>query len=395
MKVAVIYTGAYPSGDAATERVHNMCLGLVESGVDVEVLLANPTESPDHIRNALPTGEHEGVRFAYVGGHTTRSERFWKRRVQDLNGHLRTVMFVAFRRKRYDVAIVIGAKLDFRMLLPLAGRVAGRKVVMEINEYPYVAERSAIFASLKRNLLFRLVFPLYLGFIPISRPLSEEVERHKSPSASKITIPILAGELSLSTDRSSLFDWPYIVHTGSLHEEKDGIFGILEALAITIGRIDTPLRLVVTGRHEGTEQYRAVLQAVKLRGLSERVVFVGYCSREKLSRILQNSFLAIVNKNDTVQNRYCFATKLAGYLLHGVPVITTAVGEQVRYLQDGRSAYLVVPGRPELLAERVIQAINNPEERRRIGTAGKELVETTFNYKVQGARLAHFLANLS
>jgi glycosyltransferase involved in cell wall biosynthesis len=392
MRVAVIFTGAYPTGDVTTHRVHNICLGLVESGVGVVVLLANPTEKPGSIRNLLPAGECEGVKFEYVGGSTTRSERFWVRRLQDLYCHVRTILVASLGRRRYDITIVVGPSLDFRVILPFAGKVSGRKVVLEINEYPYVKQRYAMLGAIKRQLLFRLVFPLYSGFVPISRNLLEVVDGHKSPAASTITIPILAGKVSPSADRSSPFDWPYIVHAGSLDEEKDGVLGILEAFAIALRRIHTPLRLVITGKHEGTKQYHTVLQAIKAQELTERVVFVGYCSREKLSRILENSLLAIVNKLDTVQNRFCFATKLADYLSHGVPVITTTVGESRHFLHDGRNAYVVEPGRPELLAEKVVQAINNPEERCRIGVAGRGLAETAFSHRVQGARLARFLS---
>jgi glycosyltransferase involved in cell wall biosynthesis len=394
MRVAVFYTGAYPIGDVTTQRVHNLCLGLAAGGVDVQVLLANPTEKPGSMRNRVPSGECDGVKFEYVGGSITRSERFWVRRLQDLYCHIRTILVAAFGRRRYDIALVVGPSLDFRVFLPFAGRVSGRKVVLEINEYPYVNQRSATLGAIKRQLLFRLVFPFYSGFVPISRHLSELVAEYKSPLASTITIPILAGAMSPDCDHSSPFDWPYIVHAGSLNEEKDGVLGILEAFAIVLRRIHTPLRLVITGKHEGTKQHHAVLAAIKAQELTERVLFVGYCSREKLSRILENSLLAIVNKLDTVQNRYCFATKLADYLLHGVPVITTTVGEARHFLHDGGNAYVVAPGRPELLAEKVVAAINNPEDRRRIGRAGRELAATAFSYRVQGARLARFLSGI-
>ena len=394
MRIAVVFTGAYPTGDVMTHRVHNMCLGLVESGIDVEVLLANPTEKAGSIRNLLPAGEYEGVKFKYVGGGTTRSERFWVKRLQDLYCHARTILAASLGRRRYDIIIVMGPSLDFRVILAFAGRVSGRRMVLEIGEYPYVNTRPAILGAIKRQSLFKLVFPLFSGFVPISRNLSEVVDRHKSPAASTITIPILAGRVSTSADQSSLFEWPYIVHAGSLSEEKDGLLGLLHAIAIALRRIHMPLRLVITGKHEGTKQYHAVLAAIKTLDLTERVVFVGYCNREKLSRILENSMLAIVNKNDTVQNRHCFATKLADYLSHAVPVITTTVGESGQHLHDGRNAYLVEPDRPALLAERVVEAINNPAERRRIGIAGRELAETAFSYRLQGARLARFLANL-
>ena len=71
MRVAVIFTGAYPIGDVTTQRVHNLCRGLVESGAEVEILLANPTEKPGDTRNPLPTGQCDDQ-----GRRSAEHERF-------------------------------------------------------------------------------------------------------------------------------------------------------------------------------------------------------------------------------------------------------------------------------------------------------------------------------
>jgi glycosyltransferase involved in cell wall biosynthesis len=80
------------------------------------------------------------------------------------------------------------------------------------------------------------------------------------------------------------------------------------------------------------------------------------------------------------------------HLVFEKPVITTAVGEIGKYLIDGENAYLFPVNNVNLLAEKIIDIIQNPEQSKQIGVNGKEVAETYFNYLYQGKRLAAFFS---
>lgn len=52
---------------------------------------------------------------------------------------------------------------------------------------------------------------------------------------------------------------------------------------------------------------------------------------QKLMEYTKGASLFIIYKNENIQNKYCFATKLGEYLLSGNPVITTDVGEAMYF----------------------------------------------------------------
>jgi glycosyltransferase involved in cell wall biosynthesis len=72
--------------------------------------------------------------------------------------------------------------------------------------------------------------------------------------------------------------------------------------------------------------------------------------------------VAVINRRNTLQNQYCFPTKLGLYLINAVPVITTNVGETTRYLEHKRNAFVVQADEPRALADAMSAILNHPEK---------------------------------
>ena len=55
----------------------------------------------------------------------------------------------------------------------------------------------------------------------------------------------------------------------------------------------------------------------------------------------------------------------------GLPLIATAVGEVPTVVLDGRTGIVVPAERPDLLAVRILELLRDPEQRTRLGAAGR------------------------
>jgi glycosyltransferase involved in cell wall biosynthesis len=374
--------------------VHNICKGLVENDIDVTVLIANATEQFNNIKNKNAVGVFDKVQYRHVGKTNIRSTNWLKRRIDDFWRHLLTIILVLFNRTGSDITVVIGPSFDFRLLLPMVAGFTKTKMVLEINEYPFVSQNNALLTGIKRSVLFKLIFPLYDGFIVISEELSKVVNHYKAKRATVIKVPVLASQNQIVEMENSPIKEPYIIHAGSLNEDKDGVLGMLEAFAIAIRNLEFPIKYVLTGKIENSPYHKAIRDFILRCKLDEYVVFTGHLRDEELWRYLRNSSLAIINKYDTKQNRYCFATKLAVYLSFAIPVITTTIGESRYYLRDGLNAYLVEPRNPQLIADKIVSAFTNIQERENIARAGKNLSDTEFSHKYQGKRIADYFTAL-
>ena len=62
----------------------------------------------------------------------------------------------------------------------------------------------------------------------------------------------------------------------------------------------------------------------------------------------------------------------------GIPVITTPAGDAARLVDDGVTGYVVPPGAIDRMVERVSRLAGRPDERHRLGTAGREQVERRY-----------------
>ena len=62
----------------------------------------------------------------------------------------------------------------------------------------------------------------------------------------------------------------------------------------------------------------------------------------------------------------------------GCPIVSTNVGGPAETVVDGETGYLIPPGRPELIAERVLRLLDDPARRARMGAQGRARVLAHF-----------------
>lgn len=70
-------------------------------------------------------------------------------------------------------------------------------------------------------------------------------------------------------------------------------------------------------------------------------------------------------------------------LAAGVPVVATAVGGTPEVVHDGVNGYVVPPGNPAALAQRIRDALGDESQRRTMGECGRELIRRQFTFAVQ------------
>jgi colanic acid/amylovoran biosynthesis glycosyltransferase len=145
---------------------------------------------------------------------------------------------------------------------------------------------------------------------------------------------------------------------------------LLESLAMIKSFIpDIHLTLV------GDGEDRQILEDLSQQlGVSEQVSFVGYKSQAEVREFLHQTDLFILPS---------FAEGVPVSLMEamatGVPVISSRIAGISELVEDGVSGYLVPPGDPTLLAEKVIALVNSAELRSAFGQAGRAKVEQDFN----------------
>lgn len=388
MRIIFVLDNLYPNGKASTARVREYGKGFVDNGVEVKVWLPVPRQpyQDSGILNPIPKGSDEyGVKYEYIAGCSKRHRNIFVRQMLDLYGYVATLYCLVTKCRKGDLVVIYEGGPIWFLLCIWAIRFAGAKCGMELNELPYGTGQETKDAKRKRCIMLERIFPKFDFIWAISEPLYQMANRY-APHAKIIKVPIMV-EGQLVGDDFINPHTPYIFHSGTLSEQKDGICGMLEAFGMACQQIKSPIEYILTGILDDSPHAQELKNIIDKYGIEDRVRFVGYLDLPTLRKYQKNCWLTIINKYDTQQNHYCFSTKLSEYLSFSRPVIITTVGEANNYLKDGVNAFIVEPHCPELIAEKIIYAVNHPEETAAIGRNGHKLTESVFDCGYQTKRI--------
>lgn len=393
MKVFFVVKNNFPNGLATTARVINYCKGMIENNIECEVIIPVAIERYEEpIKNVSYKGVYEGIPFFYVSKNPRRSKYLIYRKIKDIFDYIRTLYYLYLHVTSDDVVIVYEGGCFWFKLLAKVVHFKKAQIVMELNELPYGTSTETKKTIRKRAKMLNEVFPLYDGFFAISESLMN-LARKYSPRAQIIKIPIIVDTTIVDNVEERIFSKPYLFHSGSLFEQKDGIVGMLEAFAIANKKLGYSLNYILTGYPNKSRDYQLIVSTIEKLGIQEFIHFTGFIQAEQLRIYQKNCLATIINKYPNQQNEYCFSTKLGEYLAFAKPVIITNVGEAMYYLNN-QNSYIVDPYSSEQIAEKIVEIVQNKEQAQKIGAEGYGLAKNIFNCNYQGKRIADFLFQL-
>lgn len=158
-----------------------------------------------------------------------------------------------------------------------------------------------------------------------------------------------------------------VVAVGSLKPLK-GHRDLLDALAI-LARDKTRCTLLLAG--DGPQ--RSQLQELAARlNIEKKVSFLGEIE-DVASLMGSGNILVHPSYSEGLSNSI-----LEG-MAAGLAIVATSVGATPEFIEDGKTGFLVPPGRPRLLAEKIRVLLTEPELRFRLGQAAMKKVRAMCN----------------
>lgn len=396
MRVIIVASEPYPNGMAGTRRVTCYARAMNSVGIDCEVVLYRRTEKRGGARNTASRGVFKGVPYRYIGGSPYKGNHYVTRKFFNwLDANL-TERYLRKNLREGDVLFLyMGQQLDLMLRFMKAAKSVGAFCVRDLCEIPYGTSVETEETALMRERVLAEQFPLLDGIISISDSLLEIAKERTRPDCKHLKVPILVDyEEFCLPDKCLDQDVPYIFHSGTLFEQKDGILGMIEAFGKALGDIPFPVKFILTGPLVSSPHKDDITRLIDKYGLEGKVIFTDYLSDSQLRGYLSGAYLTIINKYPTRQNRYGFSTKLGEYLAAGKPVIITRFGEAMNWLEDGKSAYMIDMEDNDALARAIVRVFKNPDERRRISDGARDLCRRSFDYSRWGEPLRGFLDSL-
>jgi glycosyltransferase involved in cell wall biosynthesis len=151
---------------------------------------------------------------------------------------------------------------------------------------------------------------------------------------------------------------------------------ILIDAATSVVKADPGARFLICG--DGPSRSDLERQ-VRAAGLRDVIVFAGF--RTDLDAWMPNADLFVLPSfNEGLPNVVLEASACR------VPAVATAVFGTPEVLHDGVNGYLVPAGDAAALSDRITRLLSDADLRRRMGTAGRELVREQFTFGAQAQR---------
>lgn len=130
--------------------------------------------------------------------------------------------------------------------------------------------------------------------------------------------------------------------------------------------------------------------AIRQADIEENIAFLGRLAPPELAQALGKADLAILPSRAE-----SFGRSIAEAQAAGLPVISYSIGSVPEIVEQGETGWLVPPKQPDLLAEVIAQAIDDPMRSFQMGRAGHKRVTELFSWEKTARTLQHSIEKLN
>jgi glycosyltransferase involved in cell wall biosynthesis len=379
----------FPDGQAATNRVYTYAKGFTENGIKVHVVVFSSTYNEVH------NGRADGVSYYHPFEQKKRSTSFLIRSCQKIKKHIRTYRLLK-KINREDKIIAINSwtnLLSTHLMAWLLSKLLRTKLITECSEHPLKDYQGGTITGIKGTVKFYIESRLCDGILCISRFL---VDFHKKNGVNQRKLFLIPSTVDpsrfLRTGEKPIQE-PYVGYFGSLTFTRDSVDVLVKSFA-QISKHHPKVRLVLGGFC--TDEVRKQLfDLIETLNITEKVKLVEYLTRQEILRYIIHADVLVMSRSRDLESDASYPSKLTEFLATGKPVLSVNVGEIADFLIDNENAFLVEPGNPEAMADKLNHIFNNYEFALQAGQKGKELTATVFNYNYQSKRMIDFIGLLA
>jgi glycosyltransferase involved in cell wall biosynthesis len=184
------------------------------------------------------------------------------------------------------------------------------------------------------------------------------------------------GELARIRGELGVGDAPLALYLGHIPHGND-LDLALDALALVRQRLPEA-RLVIAGPGDGLP---ALQRYARETGVAEGVVFVpGWIEPRRARRYVIAADAVVSPYRDTLINRAKCPAKVVEAMALGKAVVTSRVGQNREYIQDGRSGLLAEPGDAAELARAMLAVLSDPDRAASMGDQARQRIWDKFDW---------------
>lgn len=251
-----------------------------------------------------------------------------------------------------------------------------------------------VFRAPKHRLAYPLISRLYNCVLTVSEGVRQScLELDKLRPEKVITLyngleldRVDAAAADVARASPALVDASHVVLTVAHLRTVKGIDTFLEMAAL-VHREFPAVKFLVVGDASDLTYLTKLQDLVQELGIAEQVAFVGP-TEHVFSFLKASDVFCLLSRSEG------FSNALIEAMACKLPCVATRVGGNPEAVEDGSSGFLVPPDDPGAAADRVLTLLRNPQQRRTMGSKGREIVTARFTANIMIERLVHVYESL-
>jgi colanic acid biosynthesis glycosyl transferase WcaI len=394
----LIITQHFPperSGNAS--RIYDMACNLTTQGVNVHVLSPFPTfptgNFPRTWKKSSDSRIHGiDVTNLWAWQPLSKNPGFVSRMSYYLLFPVHASFWVIIHGKKFDTIITSSPPLFVHIPGLLTKKITGKKWVMDVRDL--WIDASIGLGFLKKGSILEKVTRIFERKCLISSDAigvtTQELGRRLSdePEIRKKTHHIPNG-----VDTDFFYSHPLekknqIVYAGNIGYAQDLDLVIR---AVELVNRHQHLEFIIAG---GGDTQSDLKQVVNSLNLQELVHFFGILPREDIPRLFSESLIGVAPLKNLQSLEYAAPTKVYEYMSCCIPFIGCGKGE-IQEIANESGAGIIAENSPEKIAEVILQLLNDPVKRERMGESGRKFVEQRFTRKAIAKNLITVIEGIS
>jgi colanic acid/amylovoran biosynthesis glycosyltransferase len=182
----------------------------------------------------------------------------------------------------------------------------------------------------------------------------------------------------------------------SSFREKKGIEYSLEAIAQVV-KVAPNIEFRLIGRGDSVQADRAISSIIERLGIAPYVKLLGGRSHQET---IQEMFEADIFLHPSVtasngDNEGGAPVSVIEASAVGLPVVSTIHADIPEVVRNGKTGWLVPERNSNLLAEKLLELINLPEQRKSFGRLGREYVSSEYDLSIQIRKLEEIYSQVT
>lgn len=405
-RIAIVTCIDFPNGLGNTMRIKLMGKAFINIGHSVSLVMPYAPGTVSKGINNLATGKYDGIEFTYCNGTAEPPKKILQLFYLKTFGLLKVLreLIKIHRRDKIDFIYLYGTHGTIfyeDLAYVLLSKIIKAKIIIDVNDsmkegkaYCGNSNFGKYLLRIIKSLLIKVKgnFTLknadYIFFV--TNYLYEELSQKKL-KAKMLHIPLLVDASLVNAFSPKNKSERHVICYAGFLKEYEGIDFLLEVLNYLKEKNINFVCYIYGATQTNTflaNKYNYMIKEMDL----EKFVFIRESvAHDQVQSILQKSDVLVIPRKTSEITLGGFSQKYGDYLLSGIPVVSTKVGEITTLLEDKHDILFTEEGKTKQFADAINYVFQNSEEAKLIGLKGRQFAINNFDYKIVSKKINEFI----